>query len=207
MYYSLPIIYNNTCMKSINVPAIGGVGELAALAPHAIDVVRWPMPGNAPETHFRIGYDKDYLYILYDVAEADPLRTKKADFENVWEDSCVEFFCEAPQGRYFNFEFNANGVGTFSSRRARNVDRRSLDGTAVLEIGRQVAINDANWQLLVTIPWKLLEIKPEKGRKIRANFYKCGDKTAYPHFLMWNEIDCEKPDFHRPECFGELVLA
>jgi hypothetical protein len=41
---------------------------------------------------------------------------------------------------------------------------------------------------------------------IRANFYKCGDLTAHPHFLSWNPIDLPKPDFHRPEFFGTLTL-
>ena len=33
------------------------------------------------------------------------------------------------------------------------------------------------------------------------------DKTAHPHYLSWSPIGTEKPDFHRPEFFGELVLA
>ena len=37
---------------------------------------------------------------------------------------------------------------------------------------------------------------------MRANFYKCGDKTLQPHFLSWSPIHSEKPDFHRPEDFG-----
>lgn len=194
-------------MKSIKVPVIGGVGELAALEPHAIDVERWPGEGEAPRTEFRIGYDKKCLYILYEVAEADPVRTKQADFEQVCEDSCVEFFCEAPGGRYFNFEFNANGVGTFASRVARKVDKQALSAEAALEIGRQVAIGDRRWQLLVTLPWTLLGVEPEAGSRLRANFYKCGDRTPHPHYLTWSPIDSPVPDFHRPDAFGVLTLA
>ena len=41
---------------------------------------------------------------------------------------------------------------------------------------------------------------------MKGNFYKCGDDTKYPHFGCWNEVVWEEPDFHRPECFGDLIL-
>jgi hypothetical protein len=41
---------------------------------------------------------------------------------------------------------------------------------------------------------------------MRANFYKCGDKTKRAHFLSWNPIDIAKPDFHRPDFFGEITF-
>ena len=47
--------------------------------------------------------------------------------------------------------------------------------------------------------------KHGEGTVIRANFYKCGDKMQYQHYGMWNEYHVEKPDFHRPEYFGEIV--
>ena len=42
------------------------------------------------------------------------------------------------------------------------------------------------------------------GQTIKANFYKCGDELQTPHFLSWNPINIEKPDFHRPDFFGSL---
>ena len=42
------------------------------------------------------------------------------------------------------------------------------------------------------------------GKTVRANFYKCGDKLQTPHFLSWNPIGLEKPNFHCPEFFGTL---
>lgn len=41
---------------------------------------------------------------------------------------------------------------------------------------------------------------------LRANFYKCADKTKRPHFLSWRPIDLPKPDFHCPQFFGEITL-
>ena len=43
-----------------------------------------------------------------------------------------------------------------------------------------------------------LGIDPENlPKKIRANFYKCGDKTAHPHYVSWAPINTPQPDFHR----------
>ena len=45
-----------------------------------------------------------------------------------------------------------------------------------------------------------------RGEVLKGNFYKCGDKTAIPHFGMWSPIDSEKPNFHQPQFFGEMVI-
>ena len=44
------------------------------------------------------------------------------------------------------------------------------------------------------------------GMRMKGNFYKCGDHLQKPHFLSWNPIHVDRPDFHRPEFFGELVF-
>ena len=45
------------------------------------------------------------------------------------------------------------------------------------------------------------------GGVIRANCYKCGDLTRTPHYLAWNPVRSEAPDFHRPRDFGEMILG
>ena len=64
-----------------------------------------------------------------------------------------------------------------------------------------------NWRVTVVIPFSLIGVDPENlPERLRANFYKCGDKTAHPHFLSWNPVGTPSPDFHRPDFFGELIL-
>ncbi len=48
------------------------------------------------------------------------------------------------------------------------------------------------------------EVKP--GLEGRANFYKCGDETEFPHYGAWSLRD-GGPDFHRPEFFGSIVFG
>ena len=69
----------------------------------------------------------------------------------------------------------------------------------------------ASWRLTIAIPKSVYaqvdpDVKPFSGRTLRANFYKCGDDTAMPHYLSWNRIEIEKPDFHRPDWFGEVYF-
>ena len=66
------------------------------------------------------------------------------------------------------------------------------------------------WELALVIPATVFSKYPihlEEGAHLRANFYKCGDDLPVPHFVSWNPITTEKPNFHRPECFGELILG
>ena len=49
------------------------------------------------------------------------------------------------------------------------------------------------------------QLKP--GAVIKANCYKCGDKTTHPHYLAWNPSTSPVPDFHRPQDFGQMILA
>jgi hypothetical protein len=69
----------------------------------------------------------------------------------------------------------------------------------------------ASWSVAYRLPLALFaklygeDIQP--GRRAAANFYKCGDDTAVPHYGAWSPVKTASPDFHRPEFFGELVFA
>lgn len=65
------------------------------------------------------------------------------------------------------------------------------------------------WTLTLKVPysafWKDQEQFPPQG-EMRANFYKCGDKMAKPHFLSWSPILAPKPNFHLPQFFGRIIF-
>ena len=64
-----------------------------------------------------------------------------------------------------------------------------------------------SWQVVVAIPFDMMGIDCNNmPEMVNANFYKCGDKTSIPHYVSWNKIETENPDFHRPEFFGELYF-
>lgn len=132
----------------------------------------------------------------------------------VFEDSCLEFFVNFNPGQsenYFNFEVNPLGCMLAGFGRGRA--NRSL---ILAKGGRQpvVKINDNAdyWEIEYLIPLSLIEhfygkIPFEPGTQIKGNFYKCGDCTQIPHYGSWSAIKSERPDFHRPEYFGEFIIG
>ena len=68
-------------------------------------------------------------------------------------------------------------------------------------------IEPTTWHMALIIPTGTAfhsQIATLDGARMKANFYKCGDKLQTPHFLSWNRIDLPSPNFHRPDFFGTL---
>lgn len=184
--------------------------------PNNIDLINWEDFNYKPEVKFAMAYSDVGLYLKYFVTEDYFKAEKTADNENVYEDSCVEFFVSpGVDGPYYNFEFNAIGtclMGVGSGR----ADRKRVDPMVISKIRRLPSAGTKpfneksgtfSWTLTVAIPFGVFlhhKIEDLKGTSFRANFYKCGDKLTKPHYLTWNKIDTVKPDFHRPEFFGEV---
>ncbi|MBQ5807154.1 MAG: hypothetical protein IIW26_01760, partial [Tidjanibacter sp.] len=61
------------------------------------------------------------------------------------------------------------------------------------------------WWLEMEVPFALLGAEGTPNT-LMANLYKCGDKLRTPHYLSWSPIEAAKPDFHRPEQFGTLII-
>jgi len=115
-----------------------------------------------------------------------------------------------------NFEFNCIGTCNASKRKSKTegVVRYTLDELAQIKrypsIGRR-AFNEMEgmfeWELTVKIPFTLMGIDPTNlPKKMMGNFYKCADGTDSPHYVSWSPIKTEKPNFHCPEFFGELIF-
>ena len=183
---------------------------------HANWSARYPY---TPQVIFRMAYADDALYLHYRVREDSVRALATHDNGRVWEDSCCEFFSQpADDGTYYNIECNCGG--TLLVGRGPGREHRTLAPQAVLDnvsrwtsFGRrpfEERIGDVDWQLALIIPRKTFfmhnDVKPLQGRTIRANFYKCGDALRQPHFLSWSPIHVKRPDFHRPDFFGEITF-
>lgn len=170
-----------------------------------------------PITLFNIARSKDSIFIKYSVRGSMLRAIYSNDLEPVNEDSCVEFFCKLPDSdNYMNFEFNCIGTCNASKRKSKTegVVRYTLDELAQIKrypsIGRR-AFNEMEgmfeWELTVKIPFTLMGIDPNNlPKKLLGNFYKCADGTDSPHYVSWSPIKTEKPNFHCPEFFGELIF-
>jgi hypothetical protein len=181
-----------------------------------IDTLNWKGYQYLPATEFAIAWSDNEIFLKYWVRESWLLAEKTEDNQNVYEDSCVEFFVSPENdGIYYNFEFNAIGTCLMGNGTGR-ADTKRVDTSVISKIrrlpsmGRNVvkeSMGDFSWTLTVAIPLNVFfrhDIEDLKGKTFRANFYKCGDNLPEPHYVTWNPVGTEKPDFHRPEYFGEL---
>ncbi len=183
-----------------------------------IDAVNWPDSYPVrPEAKFNIARSSKAFFIHFVVNEKQIKAIYSKDQDPVWQDSCVEFFCQVPGSKtYFNFEFNCIGTCLATERKSRTEDVSPLSAEKMLQIKRYASLGNEpfeekqgnfDWTLTVEIPFSLLGIDSDNlPASIKANFYKCGDETSVPHYVSWSPIEVENPDFHRPEFFGELVL-
>ena len=155
-------------------------------------------------------YDDSFLRVRLRAKEQNIRAEYTAPLSPVCEDSCLEFFF-MPQGetRYFNFEINPNGclyIGLCHSREdSTALYRKNLQ--KLFEIHTEKTPD--GWEACYGIPLSFLRLFLPGfsfSGVLRANVYKCGDLTAQEHYLSWNPVRSEMPDFHRPEDFGVMTF-
>lgn len=196
---------------------VGEEMDKAGIEWHPIDIADWAEEWPyTPDVKFRIAHTGDSILIQYAVTEDSVRAVADCDHGRVWEDSCCEFFF-SPEGNdtYYNVESNCAGrillccgAGREGRERApqevmSTIDRQSSLGAAPFEERNE----KTSWQMAVVLPVKAFfkhDITSFDGMRSTANFYKCGDKLTKPHFLSWNKIEIAKPDFHRPDFFGQI---
>ncbi|MBO8483070.1 MAG: hypothetical protein IAB75_03000 [Bacteroidetes bacterium] len=214
-------------MKTLKIPFIENLEKMPyedldmALetggAKSFIGEVCWPdrFPYH-PDTSFAIARSRTHIAVLYHIRCLDLRAMALEDNGPVWEDSCCEFFASDPHdGTYYNFEMNC--IGTLLGAKRRNREdcthyppERLADVTRYSTLARKqrdLSGKIFGWSVGMAVPLEMIGIDPSHlPSSIRANFYKCADKTAHPHFLAWNRVVSPTPDFHRPDFFGELLF-
>ncbi len=188
--------------------------ELDALPRLPVDQFRW-LEGCCPQTWAQAALLEGEGFLFQMTCREDrPKALYTAPDSPVCRDSCMECFVNfAPErdGRYLNLE--ANALGTLHCKlgpgRAGRTALRDL-GVPLPTVSARTG--EGEWRLCFFVPLACVEALYgpcafPPGSVIRANFYKCGDETAKPHYGMWNPVETETPDFHRPEFFGELELV
>jgi hypothetical protein len=186
---------------------------------YLIDTINWRGYNYKPEAAFSIAYSDHEIFLKYFIKENYFKAEKTESNEMVCEDSCVEFFVSPEDdGIYYNIEFNGIGtclLGTGTSR--ANSTRANPE--IISKIRRMTSIGkktvreregEFEWTITVAIPFEVFfhhKVKDLKGKTFRANFYKCGDMLKVPHYITWNPVSTEKPDYHQPAYFGLLKFV
>lgn len=167
----------------------------------------------------RVGHSRSELFLHFRVEEPTVRAVAAEPNQPVYQDSCVEcFLALGSTVGYYNIELNCIGtplVG-FGIDRYR---RFRLNPTLLTRIRSQSSLGaapfderpaDAPWELTVLVPTSVFAYHPRRdlsGAVARANFYKCGDALAAPHYESWSPVRTATPDFHRPEFFAPIRFA
>ena len=202
-------------MKTYYIPHVGLPEDVPAESPlwqnaaeAAIDSFAWD-DGNGyrPHTTARLLASDGGISVLFSTDETPLKATFTQNNEDVWCDSCVEFFIQPnPEDpRYLNFEMNSLGalllgIGT-------QTDGRTMLDFDVRRFRIRPLIQNGIWTHRLYVPFDFLQ---EQFGKIESvfggNLFKCGDETAHPHFGSWSPIVWPEPQFHLSQFFGTFVL-
>ena len=179
-----------------------------------------------PVTSARLLYDSDGIHGVFRVQDRYVRCVRTNYFDEVWKDSCVEFFAQPKPGRgYFNFEFNCGeaflcshivnperapgGFKEFTKIPARVGTAIRVCSSLPARVEPEV-VEPTTWVLRFFIPFGLFEhyigaLEPIGGQVWRGNFFKCAEEVSHPHWASWSPVD--KFDFHRPNCFGTIKFS
>ena len=214
------IAETNTPIPTSEPTAIATPTPIPALEEEAEDstgitltTYQWLENGYCPEVIFYPELTEQGFAMRIVVKEENPKRDMTEHFGPIYKDSCVEWFVNfTPEAgdAYMNFEVNANGAMLAEFHGSKR-NTRSLTEEEVEQLNIQTKVEETQWSVEYLVPFSLIEtyfegFEAKEELEILTNFYKCGDGTEFPHYGVWNPIDSKKPDFHRPEFFGKLVL-
>ena len=197
-------------VRTYTIAKISGVPDWNAIPELSADNILWE-PDCSVRAFGQLCYDDSNLYVHLRAVEKDIRAEYTAPLSPVYQDSCLEFFF-MPEGgeRYFNFEMNPNGclyIELGHNRSDRFIQYRD-DISDCFDIN--TAKTDDGWEVFYSIPLDFIRLfypDFEFIGSLRANIYKCGDMTKAKHYLSWNPVTSEKPDFHRPQDFGEMIFC
>jgi len=186
--------------------------------PANVNIFPWPASGGddfRPVTVARMAICDDTLLVFMETDETEIRAEEKGLSRFVCNDSCMELFLMPDPGnsaQYLNWEFNPGGAMCLEIGTHR-FDRHVIQNDNYRELFQvKTEIHNNGWNLEYNIPLVFLRscfpsLEMKQGHIMRGNFYKCGNKTAKPHFGCWSPIDLPNPDFHCPGFFGNLILC
>lgn len=204
-------------MKGVQAIDVPELFRKNAIEYCTIECVDWPdVYAYAPETRFAIAHNDEALFLHFRTAEEGLRAFVTEDNGQVWTDACVETFF-APDGddRYYNLECNCIGrlllgfgtgrydrIPSTQENLAKILRWASLGSEGLGEVGGKT-----EWEVALVVPLTVFtyhDIRSLRGVHSKVNFYKCGGSGPLEHYLSWNRIKTDTPDFHRPEFFGEI---
>lgn len=178
-----------------------------------IDCFQWEEdPPFRPESSFQMCFLKNKgVFVKMNSNEKKLRRTCTKRDENIWEDSCLEFFFSPEKNAgYLNTEMNPNGAFLTQVGKERG-NRRFLKEITPLSPEVSAHTDENGWGVELFIPRELFEeafkISFDASPGVfRGNFFKCGDKTETPHYGSFSPMGSISLGFHNPPLFATITV-
>lgn len=136
-----------------------------------------------------------------------PLSRPGGFLAELWHYDVAELFIADPvSGRYFEFNLAPNGAWWSCEFTAPRVRVEAID-IAMPEIATfSDMAPDGAWLAAMAIPLDLLRARLDFGVGSRVNVTLLLESPAQ-RFVTATDLGGGEPDFHRPQCFGEVDFA
>jgi hypothetical protein len=154
-----------------------------------------------------MAWDQEAIHVKLCACERPLAIRVMEDGGKVWEDSCLELFIRPDRSpAYLNIEINPLGAMIIGLGAGREERKDLLELKS--RLGPLITLEPCTgrWEVSFKLPLAMLgEIYGDPVEPLFwANLFKCGGVDD--HYGMWQEVQTAKPDFHRPEYFGALIL-
>jgi len=161
------------------------------------------------ETEVRLLWTREVLYLRFLAryrsitvfADAEPSGRR----DQLWDRDVAEVFLQ-PAGSeprcYKEFEVSPNGCW-IDLDIAPGVKRDLKSG-----LRRRASVDEKNktWNAALALPMKSLTARFNPAEAWRVNFYRVEGSKEPRFYSAWRPTGTQAPNFHVPECFGELVF-
>lgn len=174
-----------------------------------VTLKNWNEDMYCPYTEARVLTNDEGLFVKFETDETELIYDYKNLNEDVFKDSCVEFFFKPdPENpNYFNFEINAIGTPLIGFGTGRSPLRVRLDIPDISIFEIETEFKEQGFILKYFIPYSFLLSYVDKiGDYFLGNFQKCKEKGDNPHYITYYPINTPKPNFHYPESFDKILI-
>jgi len=175
--------------------------------------------GAKQKTAVRMLWDDQYLYVCYDLDDADITAQFLERDDPTYRDDAAEIFINplpSQTGLYFGLEMNARAILydylMYDSRYA--MKRFNMQGVKLATFLRGTlnarGDTDQGWSLEVAIPFvnfEELAKRPTNGTIWKANLNRWDGVEPSRRMSIWSDPLQNRPAPHVPARFGELVFV
>jgi len=208
------------CRKTRKRPAVDGMIQPAVwkqAEPVSLLLADTGKPPKQP-TEVRLLYDDDYLYVAFHCLDKDAWGSFTHHDDPVYAEEAVEIFIDPTRRQRSYIEIEVSPLNVVLDLYILNDPRcppmRPLQhwNCAGLRTATHVE-RDRNhratfWNCEMAIPFNQMHdapnLPPKPGDRWRVNLYRIDRPPDRPEFSAWSPTI--KPDFHRPQRFGELLF-